>query len=60
MASEEQERFRKKQDSQWEYIGPSKSRLKIPGGWLVSTDLYSGCHLLFVEDKDHIWKLVEV
>ena len=30
-------------------------RAKIPGGWLVRSDIYEGGGMAFVPDPDHKW-----
>jgi len=47
----------------WESIDRHTDRMKVPGGWIVrSLKVYGeGCsiHQVFIEDKNHTWKLKE-
>ena len=49
---------------EWESIendsDPSSGRLKVPGGWIVRSYMYSvtgGIHQIFIADSLHQWRI---
>lgn len=49
---------------QWENINDYSSRLKVPGGWIVSSVAFYedtvSKSITFVPDKDHQWFLEDI
>lgn len=42
---------------EWEYIDNNTARLNVPGGWIIRSTTGHAVHQIFIEDKEHEWKL---
>lgn len=45
----------------WESIDAQTERLRVPGGWIVRTSVFTyfgvAVHQIFIADNEHIWEL---
>ena len=47
-------------EKRWEYVGHNLYRLKVPGGWIVTThtdNAEGGVHSMYIKDSEHTWRV---